>query len=300
MLNVVHGTIPTVNAICDHPTIKAISFVGGDRAGRHIYERGTKNGKRVQANLGAKNHAVVMSDANKNLALNSIIGAAFGAAGQRCMAISVAVLVGTAQSWLPELVERAKKLNVNGGFEKGVDYGPVISPAAKKRIESIIASAEEEGGRIHLDGRGYQVPEYPDGNWVGPTVIEAVTTMRCYKEEIFGPVLTVIAADTLDDALDIINANKYGNGAAIFTQSGATARKFESQVEVGQIGVNVPIPVPLPMFSWSGNRGSFLGDIAFYGKSGINFYTQNKTTTSLWRQEDATGNRASVDMPTHH
>ncbi|TFK56952.1 methylmalonate-semialdehyde dehydrogenase [Heliocybe sulcata] len=300
VLNVVHGTIPTVNAICDHPTIKAISFVGGDRAGHHIYERGTKNGKRVQANLGAKNHAVVMPDGNKNLALNSILGAAFGAAGQRCMAISVAVLVGTAQSWLPELIERARKLNVNGGFEKGVDFGPVISPAAKKRIESLIASADEEGGKIHLDGRGYQVSGYPDGNWVGPTIIEAVTTMRCYREEIFGPVLTVITADTLDDALDIINANKYGNGAAIFTQSGATARKFESHIEVGQIGVNVPIPVPLPMFSWSGNKASFLGDTAFYGKSGINFYTQNKTTTSLWRQEDATGNRASVDMPTHH
>ncbi|EPQ61403.1 hypothetical protein GLOTRDRAFT_124283 [Gloeophyllum trabeum ATCC 11539] len=308
VLNVIHGTVPTVNAICDHPAIKAISFVGGDRAGHHIYERHaiwpspslTRNGKRVQANLGAKNHAVIMPDANKNLALNSIIGAAFGAAGQRCMAISVAVLVGTAQSWLPELIERAKKLNVNGGFEKGVDFGPVISPAAKKRIEGLIASAEEEGGRIHLDGRGVQVPGYPDGNWVGPTIIEAVTTMRCYKEEIFGPVLSVITADTLDDALDIINANKYGNGAAIFTQSGATARKFESEVSVGQIGVNVPIPVPLPMFSWSGNKASFLGDIAFYGKSGINFYTQNKTTTSLWRAEDATGNRASVDMPTHH
>ncbi|KAF8560228.1 Methylmalonate-semialdehyde dehydrogenase [Imleria badia] len=315
VVNVVHGTASTVNAICDHPAIKAISFVGGDRAGRHIYERGTSNGKRVQANMGAKNHAVLMSDANKNLALNSIIGAAFGgkaffsytfrkselcpsAAGQRCMAISVVVLVGTAQSWLPELIERARKLQVNGGFENGADFGPLISPSAKSRVERLISSATEEGGRIHLDGRRITVPGYPNGNFIGPTIIEATTTMQCYHEEIFGPVLTVVSADTLDDALDIINANHYGNGAAIFTQSGATARKFETEVNVGQIGVNVPIPVPLPMFAWSGNKGSVLGDIGFYGKSGINFYTQNKTTTSLWRAEDAVGNRASVNMPT--
>ncbi|TBU48218.1 methylmalonate-semialdehyde dehydrogenase [Dichomitus squalens] len=300
VLNVVHGTVPTVNAICDHPKIKAISFVGGDRAGKHIYERGRASGKRVQANLGAKNHAVLMPDANKNHALNSIIGAAFGAAGQRCMAISVAVLVGNAQSWLPELIERVKKLNVNQGFEQGADLGPVISQASKQRITGLIASAEEEGGIIALDGRGYQVPEYPDGNWVGPTIIEATTTMRCYREEIFGPVLVVIKADTLDDALAIVNENKYGNGTAIFTQSGATARKFEREVEVGQVGINVPIPVPLPMFSWSGNKASFLGDIPFYGRGGIDFYTQNKTTTALWKAEDAIGNKASVDMPTHH
>ncbi|KAL1951588.1 hypothetical protein VTO73DRAFT_737 [Trametes versicolor] len=300
VLNVVHGTVPTVNAICDHPDIKAISFVGGDRAGKHIYERGRATGKRVQANLGAKNHAVLMPDANKNHALNSILGAAFGAAGQRCMAISVAVLVGNAQSWIPELVERAQKLKVTQGFEKGADLGPVISPAAKQRITGLIASAEEEGGVVVLDGRGFQVSDYPDGNWVGPTVIEATTTMRCYREEIFGPVLIVLKADTLDDALAIINENRYGNGTAIFTQSGATARKFEREVEVGQVGINVPIPVPLPMFSWSGNKASFLGDVPFYGRHGIDFYTQNKTTTALWKAEDAIGNKASVDMPTHH
>ncbi|OSX67468.1 hypothetical protein POSPLADRAFT_1064101 [Postia placenta MAD-698-R-SB12] len=300
VLSVVHGTVPTVNAICDHPSIKAISFVGGDRAGKHIYERGRKSGKRVQCNMGAKNHAVLMPDANKNHALNSLIGAAFGAAGQRCMAISVAVLVGNAQSWLPELCERAKKLVVSQGFEKGADLGPVISPAAKLRIIGLIASAEEQGGVVALDGRGLEVSGYPDGNWVGPTVIEATADMRCYKEEIFGPVLIVVKADTLDDALAIINANPYGNGTAIFTQSGATARKFEREVEVGQVGINVPIPVPLPMFSWSGNKASFLGDVPFYGRSGIDFYTQNKTTTALWRAEDAIGNKASVDMPTHH
>jgi len=300
VLNVVHGTVPSVNAICDHPGIKAISFVGGDRAGKHIYERGTQNGKRVQVNMGAKNHAVLMPDANKNLALNSIVGAAFGAAGQRCMAISVAILVGAAQSWLPELIERASKLSVNGGFEKGADVGPLISPAAKSRVEGLIASAVEEGGRIHLDGRNVQVQGYPHGNFVGPTIIEAMTTMRCYREEIFGPVLNVIGAETLDDALEIINASKYGNGTAIFTQSGATARKFENEVNAGQIGINVPIPAPLPFFSWTGNKASFLGDVSFNGLSGLDFYTQKKTTTSLWKAEDAIGNRASVDMPTHH
>ncbi|KAK0464985.1 methylmalonate-semialdehyde dehydrogenase [Desarmillaria tabescens] len=276
VLNIVHGGVPT-----------AISFVGGDRAGKHIYDRGTQNGKRVQANMGAKNHAIIMPDANRNLALNSIIGAAFGAAGQRCMAISVALLVGESQSWLPELVERAQNLKVDGGFERGADLGPLISPAAKNRVTSLISSAEEQGGKIYLDGRGIPVPGYPDGNFIGPTVIEANTTMKCYREEIFGPVLVVVKADTLDDALDIINSNRYGNGAAIFTQSGATARKFESEVNVGQLGINVPIPVPLPMFAWSGNKGSALGDIGFYGKS-------------LWRAEDAAGTRASVNMPTHH
>ncbi|KAG8835967.1 hypothetical protein FRC17_010936 [Serendipita sp. 399] len=299
VLNIVHGTVPTVNRICDHPDIKAISFVGGDRAGKHIYERGRKSGKRVQANLGAKNHAVIMPDANKNLALNSIVGAAFGAAGQRCMALSVAIFIGSAQSWIPELVERAKHLKVDGGFEPGTDLGPLISPAAKSRVCDLIGSAEKEGGKILLDGRGLQLEgQYKDGNFVGPSIVEASTEMKAYKEEIFGPALVIINVSTLDDALAIINQNKYGNGTAIFTQSGATARRFENEVNVGQIGINVPIPVPLPMFSWSGNKASFLGDVSFYGKNGLNFYTQNKTITTLWRAEDAIGSKASVDMPT--
>ncbi|EIM92143.1 methylmalonate-semialdehyde dehydrogenase [Stereum hirsutum FP-91666 SS1] len=300
VVNVVHGTIPTVNAICDHPAIRAISFVGGDRAGKHIYDRGTQNGKRVQSNMGAKNHATVMPDANKNHAINSLIGAAFGAAGQRCMAISVAVLVGDAQAWLPDLIKAAQGLKVSGGFEKGADLGPVISPTSKERILGLIASAEQEGGKIHLDGRGIQVEGYEHGNFIGPTVIEANTSMKCYKEEIFGPVLVVLKANTLDEAIELTNSNRYGNGAAIFTQSGATARKFEHDLNVGQIGINVPIPVPLPMFSWSGNKGSVLGDLGFYGKSAFEFYTQKKTTTSLWKSEDAISSKATVNMPTHH
>ncbi|WVW86253.1 methylmalonate-semialdehyde dehydrogenase (acylating) [Kwoniella bestiolae CBS 10118] len=300
VINVVHGSAPTVNRICDDPAIKAISFVGGDKAGEHIYNRATPLGKRVQANLGAKNHCVIMPDANKNLSLNAVAGAAFGAAGQRCMALSVAIFVGTARQWIPELLERAKALKVSGGFEENTDLGPVISPQAKAKIEHYIASVEEEGGKILLDGRGLTVPEYPNGNFVGPTVVEATVDMSAYKNEIFGPVLTIVEADTLDDAIEIINQNKYGNGASIFTNSGSTARKFELEAEPGQIGVNVAVPVPLPMFNWSGNKGSFKGDIPFYGKSGIDFYTYRKTTTSLWPAADAVGNRASVHMPQIH
>lgn len=300
VINVVHGTVPTVNRICDDPAIKAISFVGSDKAGEHIYNRAIVQGKRVQANLGAKNHAIIMPDANKNLALNSVAGAAFGAAGQRCMALSVAIFVGTAREMIPELIERAKGLKVTGGFEEGADLGPVISPQAKKRIEDYIGSVEEEGGKILLDGRGYNVSEYPDGSFVGPTIVEAVTTMKVYRNEVFGPVLTIVEADTLDDAIAIINANKYGNGASIFTNSGSTARKFEIEAEPGQIGINVAVPVPLPMFGWSGNKASAKGDIPFYGKSGLDFYTYKKTTTSLWPAADAVGNRASVHMPQIH
>jgi len=210
------------------------------------------------------------------------------------------VIVGDPDAWLPELVERAQALKVSGGFEPQTDLGPLISPGAKSRVTGLIASAEADGGKIILDGRNVKVPDsYPYGNFVGPTIILGNTSMESYQTEIFGPVLVVLQAESLDDAIEIINKNRYGNGAAIFTQSGATARRFETEVNAGQIGINVPIPVPLPMFSWSGNKGSVLGDIGFYGKSGINFYTQNKTTTSLWRAEDAVGNRATVDMPTH-
>ncbi|TFY78820.1 hypothetical protein EWM64_g5192 [Hericium alpestre] len=300
VLNIVHGTVPTVNAICDHPSIRAISFVGGDRAGKHVYTRGSANGKRVQSNMGAKCHAVLMPDANKNLAIKAITGGAFGAAGQRCMSISVAVLVGDAQEWIPDLISAAAKLKVCGGFEKNADLGPVISPTAKERILRLIASGEDEGGKIHLDGRLLQVPGYEHGNFIGPTIIEAGTNTQCYQEEIFGPVLILLRADTLEEAVEVINSSRYGNGTTIFTQSGATARKLETDINDGQIGINVPIPIPLPMFSWSGNKASVLGDLGFYGKSAFEFYTMKKTTTSLWKAEDAIASRASVNMPTHH
>ncbi|KAL2018713.1 hypothetical protein VTK56DRAFT_487 [Thermocarpiscus australiensis] len=302
VVNVVHGAHRTVNFILDEPAIKAISFVGGNKAGEYIFARGSANGKRVQANLGAKNHAAVLPDCNKNHFLNAVVGAAFGAAGQRCMALSTLVMVGETKDWLPELAERAKTLQVNGGFEEGADLGPVISPQSKARIESLIASAEAEGATILLDGRGYKPPKYPNGNWVAPTIIANVTPqMRCYREEIFGPVLVCLNVDTLDEAIELINANEYGNGVAIFTRSGATAETFRRRVEAGQVGVNVPIPVPLPMFSFTGNKKSVAGGGAstFYGRPGVNFYTQLKTVTTMWASADAISKKADVAMPTH-
>ncbi|KAH8922975.1 methylmalonate-semialdehyde dehydrogenase [Atractiella rhizophila] len=299
VLSSVNGGVDVVNYICDSPEINAITFVGGNAAGKHIYDRGGATGKRVQANLGAKNHAILMPDANPNFALNSIAGAAFGAAGQRCMALSVLLTVGSSSEYLPELQKRAEALKVGNGFDEGVDLGPVISPQAKQKIENLIASCEKEGGKILLDGRGVKVEGYPDGNWVGPTILECKPGMKCYEEEIFGPVLCVVKCETMDEAIEIINKNKYGNGAAIFTQSGATARRFEKNCHSGQLGVNVPIPVPLPMFSWSGNKASVLGQTSLYGKLGVEFWTQNKTITSLWRSEDALTSKADVAMPTH-
>ncbi|KAF2270536.1 methylmalonate-semialdehyde dehydrogenase mitochondrial precursor [Lojkania enalia] len=302
VINIVHGAAKTVDFILDEPRIKAVSFVGSNKAGEYIYSRASANGKRVQANLGAKNHAAVLPDCNKNHALNAIAGAAFGAAGQRCMALSTLVLIGETKEWVPEIAERAKNLKMDGGFEEGADLGPVISPEAKKRIEGLIASAEEEGATIVLDGRGQKPPKYPNGNWVGPTIIANVKPhMKCYKEEIFGPVLVCLNVETIDEAIDLINANEYGNGTAIFTRSGATAGRFQREIEAGQVGINVPIPVPLPMFSFTGNKKSVAGGGAstFYGKPGLLFYTQQKTVTSLWRSEDAVATKASVNMPTH-
>ncbi|KAK1793579.1 hypothetical protein P4O66_011959 [Electrophorus voltai] len=298
-LNIIHGQHDAVNFICDHPAIKAISFVGSNQAGEYIYERGSKNGKRVQSNMGAKNHGVVMPDANKENTLNQLVGAAFGAAGQRCMALSTAILVGDARGWLPDLVERTKKLRVNAGDQPGADLGPLISPQAKGRVHQLIQSGVDEGATLLLDGRNVKVKGYENGNFVGPTIISNVTSeMKCYKEEIFGPVLVVLEADDLDEAIKIINKNPYGNGTAIFTTNGAVARKYTNEVDVGQIGVNVPIPVPLPMFSFTGSRASFRGDTNFYGKQGIQFYTQIKTVTSQWKAEDATLKSPAVTMPT--
>ncbi|XP_046582024.1 LOW QUALITY PROTEIN: probable methylmalonate-semialdehyde dehydrogenase [acylating], mitochondrial [Haliotis rubra] len=288
VINVIHGRHDSVNFICDHPDIKAISFVGSDQAGQYIYERGSRNGKRVQSNMGAKNHGVIMPDANKESTLTQLVGAAFEAAGQRCMALSTAVFVGEAREWIPELVERARKLKVNAGHEPGADLGPLISPEAKKRVLDLVESGVKEGADLLLDGRNIQVKGYEKGNFVGPTILNNVKpNMKCYTEEIFGPVLVSMEVDTLDDAIELVNANPYGNGTAIFTNSGATARKYTMESDVGQVGINVPIPVPLPMFSFTGSRGSFRGDTNFYGKQGIQFYTQVKTITQLWKQDDA-------------
>lgn len=219
-----------------------------------------------QSNMGAKNHGVVMADANKNHTLNQLVGAAFGAAGQRCMALSTAVFVGDAKEWIPELVERAQKLKVNAGWEAEADLGPMISPQALQRAHKLIQSGVDEGAELVLDGRNIKVPGYEKGNFLGPTILRKVTpSMQCYKEEIFGPVLVIAEVETLDEAIALVNKNMYGNGTAIFTTSGATARKFQNEIEAGQVGINVPIPVPLPMFSFTGSKGSMWGDLNFYG-----------------------------------
>ncbi|KAL3310481.1 Methylmalonate-semialdehyde dehydrogenase [acylating] mitochondrial [Cichlidogyrus casuarinus] len=298
VLNIIHGAHEAVTFICTNPLVKAISFVGSDQAGKYIYEQGCAHGKRVQSNMGAKNHGVILPDAPRDAVITQLAGAAFGAAGQRCMALSTVVLVGECKTWISDLVAKAKTLKVNAGHEPGTDVGPVISPQAKERIHDLIESAEKEGAKIVLDGRGVKVAGYEKGNFVGPTIITGVKPhMRCYKEEIFGPVMVCLEAENLDEAIDIINANPYGNGTALFTRTGAAARKFIHEVDVGQIGVNVPIPVPLPMFSFTGSRGSFLGDMNFYGKQGINFYTQVKTITSLWREEDSVVKGSATAMP---
>jgi malonate-semialdehyde dehydrogenase (acetylating)/methylmalonate-semialdehyde dehydrogenase len=290
VVNVIHGAKDCVNFICDAPEIKAISFVGGDAAGRHIHARGTANGKRVQSNMAAKNHCVVMPDADKDRTIDQIVGAAFGASGQRCMALTTVVFVGEAKNWLPEIIEKAKKLKVGPGMEPGVDVGPMISPAALKRAKDIISAGEREGVKVPLDGRGGSVKGYEKGNFLFPTVLEGtVPGTTPYKEEIFGPVLCTLSVNSLDEAIALINANPYGNGTAIFTKSGASARRFQHEIDVGQVGINVPIPVPLPVFSFTGSRASFLGSTHFYGKMGFQFYTQVKTITSAWREDEHTG-----------
>ncbi|KAJ4832463.1 hypothetical protein Tsubulata_016016 [Turnera subulata] len=271
VLNIVHGTHDIVNAICDDDDVKAISFVGSNTAGMHIYSRGSAKGKRVQSNMGAKNHGIVLPDANVDATLNALVAAGFGAAGQRCMALSTVVFVGGSQSWENKLVERAKALKVSAGTEPDADLGPVISK---------------------------QVPGYERGNFIGPTILSNVTAdMECYQEEIFGPVLLCMEAESFEEAINIVNRNKYGNGAAIFTTSGAAARKFQSEIEAGQVGINVPIPVPLPFFSFTGSKASFAGDLNFYGKAGVNFFTQIKTVTQQWKDLPA-GSGVSLAMPT--
>lgn len=287
VLNVVHGGKEVVDLLCTHHDIKAISFVGSTAVGTHVYQLAGQHGKRVQSMMGAKNHVVVMPDANKEQTLNALVGAAFGAAGQRCMALSVAIMVGEAQHWVDELVNKAKTLKVNAGHEPNTDVGPVISTRAKARVIDLINSGVEQGAKLLLDGRDVQVSGYEQGNFVGPTIFNQVTTdMRIYQEEVFGPVLAIMHVDTLEQAIALINANPFGNGVGLFTQNGHTARIFQHQIDIGQVGINIPIPVPAPFFSFTGSRGSKLGDLGPYGKQAVQFYTQTKTITSRWFEDD--------------
>ncbi|WP_249677913.1 CoA-acylating methylmalonate-semialdehyde dehydrogenase [Pseudomonas abieticivorans] len=288
VLNVVHGGKDVVDAICTHPDIKAISFVGSTAVGTHVYNLAGQHGKRVQSMMGAKNHAVVLPDANRTQTLNALVGAAFGAAGQRCMATSVAVMVGATKQWIPELKALAQQLKVNAGSEPGTDVGPLISRQAKQRVLGLIDSGVKEGATLELDGRDVKVPGFEEGNFIGPTLFTGVKTdMQIYTQEIFGPVLVVVEVDTFDEAIALVNRNPFGNGTGLFTQSGAAARKFQSEIDVGQVGINIPIPVPVPFFSFTGSRGSKLGDLGPYGKQVVQFYTQTKTVTARWFDDDS-------------
>jgi malonate-semialdehyde dehydrogenase (acetylating)/methylmalonate-semialdehyde dehydrogenase len=284
VFNVVHGDKEAVDALLAHPDVKAVSFVGSTPIAKYIYETGARSGKRVQALGGAKNHAVVLPDADLDFATEAIIGAGYGSAGERCMAISAVVAVGEAGDPLIEkLAARARRVSVGPGDAPDVEMGPVITCAARDRIAGYIDRGVAEGARLVVDGRAPDIPGHANGFFVGPTLFDRVTpSMAIYRDEIFGPVLSVVRAESLTDAIALINANPYANGTAIFTRSGHAARKFQTDVEVGMIGVNVPIPVPMAFFSFGGWRASLFGDLNVHGMDGVRFYTRGKTITSRW------------------
>ncbi|MCY7294169.1 CoA-acylating methylmalonate-semialdehyde dehydrogenase [Alteromonas sp. a30] len=287
VLNVVHGGREQVDTLLEHPDIKAVSFVGSVPVGQYIYQTATKHMKRAQCFAGAKNHTVIMPDANKAQVINNLVGASVGAAGQRCMAISVAVFVGSSKEWVEELIPKFKEVTPGVWDDENAAFGPLISAQAKERVLNFIQSGKDQGAKCLVDGSGFELPGYEKGNWVGPTLFDGVTKdMTIYQEEIFGPVLCCMHVDTLDEALELINANEYGNGTSIFTGSGAAARKFQTEVEVGQVGINVPIPVPLPFFSFTGWKKSFYGDLHAYGKQAVRFYSETKTVTARWFEDD--------------
>ncbi|KLV05420.1 methylmalonate-semialdehyde dehydrogenase [Photobacterium aquae] len=287
VLQIVHGGKEQVDMLLSAPDIRTVSFVGSAPVARYIYQTGTGSGKRVQAFAGAKNHMVVMPDANMEQVVSHLVGSAVGAAGQRCMAISVVVLVGSAKTVLPALRAGMSHVRPGASDDEQAAYGPLISAAAKARVLALIKEGIAQGAICEIDGSHCAVDGYPDGHWVGPTLFSGVEpSMSIYREEIFGPVLVCLEVDSLTEAIELINRNPYGNGTSIFTGSGAAARQFQHQVQVGQVGVNVPIPVPLPFFSFTGWRGSFYGDLHAYGKQAVRFYTETKTVTARWFDQD--------------
>lgn len=298
VFNVVPGDREAVEALLAHPDVAAVSFVGSTPVARHVYETAARHGKRVQALGGAKNHAVVLPDADLDFTADALVGSAYGSAGERCMAISVVVAVGSAADPLVErLRARAAALRVGPGQAPGVDMGPVISAAHRDRIVRLIDGGVAQGAQLLLDGRGIRVPDHEGGFFVGPTLFDHVTPeMDIYREEIFGPVLGVVRLQSLDEAIALINRNPYGNGTAIFTRSGAAARRFENEIEVGMVGINVPIPVPMAFFSFGGWKQSLFGDLHMHGMEGVWFYTRTKTVTSRWLP--AAGEGGGLSMPT--
>ncbi len=286
ILNVVNGDRESVDAILDDPVIQAVGFVGSTAIAEYVYTRGTASGKRVQCFGGAKNHMLIMPDADLDQAADALVGAGFGAAGERCMAISVAVPVGqeTANRLIEKLIPRVEALKV-GPYTAGddVDFGPVITPQARERILGLVKSGVEQGAKLVVDGRDFKLQGYENGNFIGPCLFDNATKdMDIYKEEIFGPVLTVVRAETYEEALSLPMDHEYGNGTAIYTRDGDTARDFASRINIGMVGINVPIPVPLGYHTFGGWKRSGFGDLNQHGPDGFKFYTRTKTVTSRW------------------
>ncbi|HET9095643.1 MAG TPA: CoA-acylating methylmalonate-semialdehyde dehydrogenase, partial [Candidatus Baltobacteraceae bacterium] len=298
VFNVVNGDKIAVDALLTHPGVAAISFVGSTPIARHIYETAAANGKRVQALGGAKNHMVIMPDADLDAAADALVSAAYGSAGQRCMAISASITVGEAgDALMQRVLDRIGRLKIGPGHDSGNDMGPVISAAARDRILDYIEQGERAGATLLADGRELRAGGHERGFFVGPTLFDNVKpSMSIYRDEIFGPVLVNVRAGSLDEALAIIRANPYGNGTSIFTRSGSAARHFQNQVDVGMVGVNVPIPVPVGYYSFGGWKASLFGDLHIYGEDGFRFYTRTKVVTSRWHESNAGIN---LGFPTH-
>ncbi|HEV7832399.1 MAG TPA: CoA-acylating methylmalonate-semialdehyde dehydrogenase [Caballeronia sp.] len=298
VFSVVQGDKVVVDALLVHPDVKAISFVGSTPIANYIYQTGAQHGKRVQALGGAKNHMVVMPDADLDQAIDALVGAGYGSAGERCMAISVAVLVGdVADKLIPRLAERARTLIVKNGMESDAEMGPIVTRQALERIEGYIALGVEEGASLVVDGRGLKVPGHEEGFFTGGTLFDNVTPdMRIYKEEIFGPVLACVRVKDFTEAVDLINAHEFGNGVACYTRDGHIAREFGRRIEVGMVGINVPIPVPMAWHGFGGWKRSLFGDMHAYGEEGVRFYTRQKSIMQRWPESTEKG--AEFAMPT--
>jgi malonate-semialdehyde dehydrogenase (acetylating)/methylmalonate-semialdehyde dehydrogenase len=299
VFNVVHGDKTAVDAILRHRDIAAVSFVGSTPIAKYVHEQATATGKRVQALGGAKNHAVVLPDADLEFAANHLTAAAFGSAGERCMAISVGVAVGEAADALVEVLERkARGVKVGPGDDPASEMGPLVTKAAQERVTDAVATGAEQGATVIVDGRDLKVAGHEEGFFVGPSLLDNVTTaMDAYRDEIFGPVLALVRAQTIDEAIELINANPYGNGTAIFTSDGESARRFQREVKVGMIGVNVPIPVPMSFYSFGGWKDSLIGDSPIHGPEGVRFYTRAKVVTTRWPHVSRTV-KAALNFPT--
>jgi malonate-semialdehyde dehydrogenase (acetylating) / methylmalonate-semialdehyde dehydrogenase len=286
VFNVVHGDKEAVDALLVHEDVRAISFVGSTPIAKYIYETAARHGKRVQALGGAKNHAVVLPDADLEFAADALTGAAYGSAGERCMAISAVVAVGAAGDPLVRLLEKkARAIKIGAGDAPGVDMGPLITAQHRDKVAGYVATGEKEGARLVVDGRASALP--PHGFFLGTTLFDQVTReMRIYRDEIFGPVLVVLRASTLDEAIALVNKNPYANGTAIFTESGGAARRFQNEIQVGMVGVNVPIPVPVAYFSFGGWKSSLFGDLHVHGAESVKFYTRTKVITTRWPHQD--------------